>query len=114
MPHRSVTSSNHSGPSGAGSLGTAGAVGEPDPQPASAKVKRRIIAKARIDIGCSLLIKKNLLRRLQVFLVELPDGPEQAAGDQIEVTGVADRLVVVAQRCGEDFGLPVVRVRPHA
>jgi hypothetical protein len=39
-------------------------------------------------------------------------GPEQAAGDQVEVARVGDGFVVVADRGGEDLGLAVVGVGP--
>ena len=44
----------------------------------------------------------------EVFVVELVAGPEQAAGDEVEVAGVFDGVVVVAERGGEDFGAAVV------
>src|SRR5438132_2049626 len=53
-----------------------------------------------------------LLRGLQVRVIQLIDGPEQAAGDQVQVARVANGLVVVAERGGEDLRLARVRVGP--
>ena len=44
--------------------------------------------------------------------IELAEGPEQAAGDEVEVAFVGDRLVVVPQRRAENPRLAVVDVRP--
>ena len=51
-------------------------------------------------------------RRLEVPVVELVDRPEQAAGDEVEVAGVGDGRVVVAEGRAEDPGLAVVGVGP--
>jgi hypothetical protein len=49
---------------------------------------------------------------LEVLGVELADGPEQPSGDEVLVTGVVDRPVVVAQRGGEDLRPAVIHVGP--
>src|SRR5262249_44954236 len=42
------------------------------------------------------------------------DGPDEAAGDEVEIAVVGDRRVVVAERGREDLRLPLVQVRPDA
>src|SRR5689334_18204078 len=76
----------------------------------SARYLRAVAAPRKC--GPTLLprvVDQHFLRGLQVAVVELVDRPEQAAGDQVEVARVADGLIVVAERCGEDLRLAVVR-----
>ena len=44
---------------------------------------------------------------LQVFGVQLVHRPQQSPGHQVQVPGIAHRLIIVAQSGAEDAGLPV-------
>src|SRR5206468_8201933 len=59
-----------------------------------------------------LLLLRFVARGGLAVVGDVVGGPEEAAGDQVEVAGVFDRLVVVADRGGEDAGLAVVLVGP--
>src|SRR4051812_41083401 len=58
-----------------------------------------------------LLLRFVTSGRLAVF-GQVAGGPQQAAGDQVEVARVGDGGVVVANRRGEDLRLAVVGVGP--
>src|SRR6476620_54155 len=39
------------------------------------------------------------------FIGQMPRGPEKAAGDEVEITGISDGVVVVADGGAEDAGV---------
>src|SRR4051794_4148837 len=63
--------------------------------------------------AAGLLPHPLIPRRRLAVVGQVAGGPEEAAGDQVEVARVFDGLVVVADGGGEDLGLAVVLVGPR-
>src|SRR5437763_1056119 len=59
------------------------------------KSRPRKEAAFRLIPRIRLLLSRSFLHWLEVLIVELAEGPEHAAGDQIKITGVGAGFVVV-------------------